>query len=190
MDKIETGIKSATQSWQDLRQANGDPNTIDVLWCADNLYSQIKDLSTDSLAREKRLALVNLVEEHFINGLIRNLPPEELVKRAKNLALKISENKLLELDPVESVAIALYLWHGCLCMAKTTRVEDSQGTQYNQAMRDRDYLKLKNEWESAERIQNPWVKRGVSVAKSLSEERNNQIITDWITEDSPYWDKN
>lgn len=188
MDKVEAGIKAATQNWQDPNLANGDTNTIDVLWCADNLYPKIDGfIDTKSLNSDKLLALVNLVEGHFINSLIRNLIPEDLMARAKNLAQKIEENNLLKLQPVESVAIALYLWHGCLCMAKNTRVEDSQGTQYNLVMRNRDYIKLRNEWESAERMQNPWIKRGVSVAKLFSEGRKDSIVNDWVPKDSPYW---
>lgn len=188
MDKVEAGIKTASQSWQDPNLANGDTNTIDILWCADNLYAKSDNLlhANILLTPEKLLALVNLVETYFINGLIRDLTPEDLTTRAKNLAQKIKEDSILELQPVEAVMIALYLWHGCLCMAKSTRVQDSHGNQYNLAMRNRDYAKLKNEWESAERMQNPWIKRGVGIAKMFSESRNNQIINDWIPRDSPY----
>jgi hypothetical protein len=166
----------------------GDPNTFDVLWIAKGLMDFTNlPLSTDLPKIEKGLAIVECVENKFIKGsLIRTLSQEELIQRTEDL-LRCLRINLFNLEMVEAVTISLFIWHGCICMAKTTRISDSAGQLYNNGIRTRDYNSLKQEWEEEERRGNPWVKYGVSLARLLSKKRENKIIDDWIPPDSPYW---
>lgn len=166
----------------------GDPNTVDVLWIAKGLmdYTDLP-LSTNLPERKKGLAIVECVEDKFINGsLIRELSKEELIQRSENL-LRCLRINLLNLEIVEAVAVALFIWHGCICMAKTTRISDSAGQLYNNEIRIRDYNSLKQEVEEEETIGNPWVKYGISLARLLSEKRGDKIVNNWISPDSLYW---
>lgn len=90
------------------------------------------------------------------------------------------------------LSAAFYTWYGCLSMAKLTRPEGSDHIQYTPEMRSEGYEDLRSEWEETEKIGNPWIKFGVTIAKPLEEKRkkinNAKIIVDnWIPQDSPYW---
>ena len=184
-DILKEAIINAARDFQPI--SGGDPNTIDVLWIAGNLMDSANlPLSIDLPKTEKGLAIVECVEDKFIKGsLIRNLSQEELIQRSIDL-LKCLRINLFNLEIVQAVTIALFIWHGCICMAKTTRIADSAGQLYNDEIRIRDYNSLKQSWEEEERRDNPWVKYGVSLARLLSKKRGNKIVDAWIPADSPY----
>lgn len=186
MDTLTTGVSNAYDTFPVL-QGGGDPNTIDVLWVAKSLHESLTDsLDTTEITAEASVELVELVESEFIDGLIRNLSKETLLERANNLANAIDEATLLDLPSEQAVAIALSLWHGCVCMAKSMRNVDSQGTTYTREIRERGYASLKETWEYAERAGNPWVKRGVTIANLFETNRGNTVVDDWVPQNSPY----
>jgi hypothetical protein len=188
MDELKSAISQAHDTFPNLAGLSGDPNTIDVLWVSKTIQDSLDDpLSISEISAENSVEIVELVESNFIDGLIRNLPKERLKVKAENLANAITTNSLLgELSPEQKVAIALSLWHGCICMAKSCRAQTGQGQTYTTALRQRGYNNLKTQWEQEENSGNPWVKRGVAVANLFETNRGNTLIDDWVPQNSPY----
>lgn len=169
-----------------------DTNTIDILDVARNLLDFVDlPLPTNTPDKEMGIAIVECVEDQFVKGvLVRDLSQEEIIQRAEKLA-KCLRTKGINADLLKTVTIALFTWHGCICMGKATRIVDSMGTLYNHDMRIRDYTSLKNDWEEEERLRNNlWVKYGVTLTRSLEKKRSNLPVEDWIEKDSPYWQNN
>ncbi len=183
--KLREAITSATNNF--LPPTVPDTNTTDILDIARNLLDSVDlPLPTETPTKQVGISIVECVEEKFIKGLIRSLSQEELIQKAENL-VRCLRIKGISIGVVEAVTIALFTWHGCICMAKATRVVDAIGTQYTQEMRERDYESLKNDWEEEQSRNNPWVKYGASLARSLEKKRGNSPVEDWIPKDSPYW---
>jgi hypothetical protein len=135
---------------------------------------------------------VESVEENFIKGsLIRCLSSEELARSGELLVKDIQNQKLLSFENQINYVVSLYTWHGCLCMAKLTRetyVTNNGEKPYIDEMRFNGYTQLQNLWKKEEQDGgNPWIRYGVSMAKTLSEKRGDKIINNWIPKDSPYW---
>lgn len=188
MSNLEQSVSNAYDTFIDLAGTSGDPNTIDVIWIGKSIQEQLSEpLSTTTIPLESMVSLVELVESTFINDLIRNKTKEELFERTQKLAEAIRDDLALDLSEEQSVIIALSLWHGCICMAKTTRIDDSSGQVYTDDLRKSGYNSLTSLSIEAENAGNPWVKRGITVAKELIKKRKNIAETNWIPKDSPYW---
>jgi len=171
----------------------GDPNTRDVCIVAERLRTMLPErLPNLSLTTDKGVRIVEIVEENFIKGeLIRGLTETELLERAKRTGKIAMEN--LPMGLVEALAIALFVWHGCILMAKSTRPYDSARVIYTPEMRYGEYESIKSCWERQESAGNPWVKYGVSIAKQLEEKRKKLdptkiIVDEWVPPGSPYWE--
>lgn len=174
-----------------------DYNTEDILHIARALHINLppdKSLPEAKIDERRVVEIAEIVDNYFIEGIMRSLFAQsfnELCDRAENTAKKV-----MKIPPgvgsVEALIVALYLWHGCICMAKLTREVDAHGTPYNLSQRMGGYKILKSDWESEERSGNGWIKLGVTVAKRLETERAKRspkkIIDDWVPPDSPYWD--
>lgn len=173
----------------------GDLNLEDIIFIAQSLYLRnlTKQFPKNLPDKQRGLAIIESVEETFIKGvLVRNLSMEEFLSRAEKLIKKLQTKNLLNIGAADAIALAFFTWHGCLYMAKATRLEDSRGNLYTSQMRIDAYSQLKLMWEDEEKKGNPWIKYGVSLAKSLEEKRKRQnplkqIIDNWVPLDSPYW---
>ena len=181
-DKITTIVSNYTPI------DNGDPNTIDVLHIAENLGNAP---SLISLSKDEGYEVVECVEQIFYDApysCIRNLKAGELINELDNL-LKCLNGKLPDdFADTEKLIASLSLWHGCLCMAKSTRIEDSGGQKYTSELRDEEYETLKQQWTEAEQHGNNWVKQGVSLSKTLISKREDPFVEEWIPKSSPYWE--
>jgi len=178
-------------------QGSWDYNTQDVLHIAKALHINLppeKSLPEAKLNERKGVEIAEAVDNRFIKStIIRSLFAKNFdgfCQRAEDAAKKVM--KILPGGTVEALAAALYLWHGCINMAKFTREVDALGTPYTPAQRKREYDSLKSDWESEERQGNGWIRLGVTVAKRLEIERAKKeprkIIDNWVPPDSPYWD--
>ena len=188
ISSFEEAIKQAT-SWRSVEY--GDPNTIDVY---DHAKKVSRDLHLQLPAqfprKEISVKIVELVNEKFIKGrLIRERTSKELVELGKQVADSLQEQNLLPFGRAESYVVALYIWHGCICMAKTLRktyvVGRDREASYTIKQRQQGYEYIRQCWQEEEAIGNPWVKYGVSLAKIFEK---GEKVDDWVPEDSPYWD--
>jgi len=183
-------ILAAARSWP---PAAGDTNLVDVAHHAGQILTTSGIvLPTELPDKERGVAIVEAVDQIFVRGdLIRTLPPDEIAHRAEQLAQRLRENHLLDYDPLVTYLVALLVWHGCLNMAKSLRptyVTPEGLVPYTRPQREAAYAFIKPHWQQAEAGGNPWVKYGVSLARTLETRRENRIIDDWVPRDSPYWD--
>lgn len=178
-----------------LFEEGGDLNLEDIIFIAQSLYLRhlTKEFPRNLPDKETGIAIAESVEDIFIRGvLVRNLSKEEFLSRAGELIKRLQTKNLLNVGAADALALAFFTWHGCINMAKATRVKDVLGNLYTPEMRNEAYSQLKQEWEDEERKGNLWVKYGVSLAKLLEEKRKKQdpqkqIMDDWVPTDSPYW---
>lgn len=119
---LEEAIKQTCYSWVQVF-GQGDPNTFDVYWHATKVSESLNlHLPIELPRNEIGVEIVELVNEKFISGrLIRECAPHELVERAKRLINSLQERKLLQFGHSESYVVELFIWHGCICMAKNLR---------------------------------------------------------------------
>ena len=184
-DRLMTLISSTTRSWPNVPP--GDPNMYDVVWHA----CQIRDamqlrLPVELPTFDKGIELVECVERNFIAGgmLIRF---SELPTRAARLISAIRHEDFLGFSDELNYVVSLFLWHGCIGMAKTLRHADSRGTSYTRQMRQSEYDALKTCWEKEEDKGNLWVEYGVSICRAFELSRGNSPVEEWVPSSSPYW---
>lgn len=165
-----------------------DPNTIDLLDLAARLRNEhALKYPVDLPPKTSGVAIVEAVDGTFIDGLIRYLSPDQVANNAARLSSRLHGQGLLDFAPLTRIAVALSVWHGCLCMAKCLRSVTSDGTSYTAEMRTGGYLFLKATWESEEKLGDPWVRYGVTLACDFETQRGNAVVDDWVPKDSPYW---
>ena len=102
------------------------------------------------------------------------------------------EDLLTTYEPTVKYIVALYTWHGCIHMAKTTRrtYRTSTGEDpYTPELRRHGYAVVEQWRKECESVGNPWVKFGVSLARRLEHGRGNRPVDDWVPRDSPYWEE-
>lgn len=189
---LQAVITMAAQSWPQL-YVPGDPNTFDVYWHAGKVVELLGlQVPIERPKKEIGVVLVECVENFFIRGsLIRECSAQSLAKRGLELVESIQNQKLLSVGAQESYAVALYTWHGCICMAKLLRrTYRNRGGEapYTHDLRLRGYNQLQRDWRSEDTRGNPWVRYGVSLARLLEKKRGNPLVENWVPSDSPYWD--
>jgi hypothetical protein len=189
MELREVVIKVST----DWRAVGGDSNLLDVMFQAHRIVKALViALPTSVPAKDVGVRLVEIVDRELIRGdLIRNVPPEELAKRAEAVVRAIDDEGLLPgYDRIVKYVVALFTWHGCIHMAKVTRRTHRTATgedPYTPELRRQGYAIAAQWWRETESVGNPWVKFGVTVARALEHGRGNQPVNDWVPPDSPYW---
>ena len=181
--------EAAAESWRPVNQ--GDPNTIDVYDHAGKVLRILHlHLPTDLPIKKNGIEIVELVDSKFIESkFIRERKPSELAERGEQILNQIQEQKLLPFSPSENYVVALYMWHGCICMAKSVRktfvVSEGKEESYIPDRRRQDYNVIQHCWQQEENKGNLWVRYGVSLARSF---RSGEKVDDWVPKDSPYWD--
>lgn len=188
---IEQVIMELAQGWPELTRA-GDPNTIDVYWLSHELHQRLSlRLPTTLPDKEIGIRIVELVEQHLISGsLIRRCSAQNLAQRSENLLEAIIGQQLLPCGLAESLAVALYAWHGCINMAKCLRktyVVPGGEAPYKTPLRKQGYAQLQACWQAEDARGNPWVRYGVSLARLLEQKRGNVVLEDWVPDGSPHW---
>lgn len=188
--------------WQEIRgNGSGEPNLHDFRLMALILrLHYVDEMLQDTPTYGTGLKIVEYIEdnifkdtsEYAIYHVVRNLPLGDFSKRMKDSARALQLEGYLHGGVAQVLSAAFYTWYGCISMAKLTRPEGSDRVQYTTEMRFDGYDYIKSEWEEAEKIGNPWIKFGASLAKRLEEKRkkndpNKVIVDDWIPKDSPYW---
>ena len=132
---------------------------------------------------QANLSMVLAVENRLICGTqVRTLPNHELAARLQYLDSALKTDWCL--------ASSLYLWYGCIAMAKSTRGNFNSPTgsnEYTPELRWRSYAILLNDNVEALSQNNPWIFLGISLAQELSKLRNDEVINQWVPPDSPYW---
>ena len=183
-------IKLTVKLWRQVKKGE-DPNTIDVYDCAGRGLKALNlQIPTELPEKEIGVEVVELVNEKFVKGsLIRKCTPQELAERGYQLVNHIQAQKLLSFGPSESYVVALYIWHGCICMAKNLRknyvVGGGREAPYTIEQRQQGYNSIQKCWQEEENRGNPWVRYGVSLARLFEK---GEKVDDWIPKDSPYWD--
>ena len=191
-------VGEASSRWRDID--SGDSNTVDLYWHARTVREALDIAVPGALpAAKDGAALVELVEAHFIpktgRGLLRDVPPMQIVTSALNLLRAISNTKLLAGLSAENYVAVLFAWHGCINMAKLlqpTYVAPGGESPYSAPLREEGYRWLKECWEHERSTGNAWVRYGVSVAKPFELARKKdafgKLVNDaWVPSDSPYW---
>jgi hypothetical protein len=186
---LKTAIEqAAAESWRPVN--HGDPNTIDVYDHAGKVLRILHlHLPTDLPSKEIGIKIVELVDNNFIKGVfIRECKPPELSERGEHILYQIQEQKLLPFSPSENYVVALYIWHGCICMAKSVRktfvISEGNEESYTPDRRRQEYNGIQQCWQQEENKGNLWVRYGVSLARSF---RSKGKVDDWVPKDSPYW---
>ena len=196
MATLGHAVRIAATTWAPI-VGGGDPNTIDVYQHARTVEELMKlDVPATLPPKQRGVAVVELVERLFVSGsLIRNHLPDVLVQRAGALADEIGRAVLLEHSSPHNFICALYAWHGCINMAKLVRrtfVIPGGEAEYTIAERLRGYALLEQCWSAEDSRANPWVRYGVSLARSLEEGRQQdefpaRVVENWVPAGSPYW---
>lgn len=188
----EEAIVTVTQPWPKLA-CSGDPNTVDIYWLANRL-TQLLGLQLPSAVPSKEMGVevVELVESEFIRGtLVREVSFSVLAQRGRKLVDAVQARNLLPFPESEILVVSLYIWHGCVLMAKCLRktyLTRLGERPYTLEQRQRDYNALLRDLRTEEGKGNLWVHFGVKLAGLLETGRRNPIIDDWVPRDSPYWD--
>lgn len=192
---IDTTLKNAieqaaAESWRFVCNPDEDPNTIDVYDHAGKVLSRLHlCLPTDLPSKKIGIEVVELVDNKIVEGKrIRKRKPPEFAERGERILNQIQEQKLLPFSPSENYVVALYMWHGCINMAKSVRptyVTIGGEEPYTIEQRQGGYNFIKECWQYEENRGNPWIRYGVSLARSF---RSREKVDDWVPKDSPYWD--
>jgi hypothetical protein len=190
-DRLFGAISSAT-NWPSLtRQV--DPNINDIFWHAKTVQSRLDLTMPDSLpSKSEGMALVESVERNFFRKFrfLRDLNGSQLVILARELLANIRNEALVNYFPSATYCAALFSWHGCIGMAKTTRpvyMTQRGVAPFTLQQRLDGYSYMEKCWTSELSIGNPWTKYGVTLARSFSLNRGDSMIDDWVDLGSPYW---
>lgn len=191
---LEQAVGEAAATWPSVGE--GDPNTIDLYWHACRVQERLQlELPETLPTKERGVCLVELVEKHFVGGLIRFFPPDVLVKRALTLVAATEQLVLIEGGRHQSYVCSLYAWHGCVNMAKLLRhtfVTADGEAEYTMERRVEGYASLQQFWSKKEARGNRWVSYGVSLARGFEMNRKKEnftqmVVEDWVPPNSPYW---
>ena len=193
---LEQAVGEAAATWPSVGE--GDPNTIDVYWHACRVQERLALELPDALpTKERGVSLVELVEKHFVGGLIRYLAPDVLVQRALTLVVAIEQLFLVDGGRDQSYVCSLFAWHGCVNMAmllRRTFVTADGEAEYTMERRVEGYAWLEHFWSEKETRGNRWVSYGVSLARPFEMNRKKEnftqtVVEDWVPPNSPYWDR-
>ena len=166
-----------------------DPNTADVYTLAIALEDFGVRYPPNLPDKSVGLAIVNAVEWFIDAKLIRVVPANLLAERMRGLGTRLSRTADLgDVPTLARLALAFCTWHGCINMAKSLRAATATGMVYTDDVRTREYEDLKTTWTDEARRGNPWVRYGVSLARSLELSRGNVPNDDNVPKDSPYWE--
>ncbi|MBJ6727188.1 hypothetical protein [Geomesophilobacter sediminis] len=197
VDKICEAVTAAADNWPFF--GDGDSNLVDIYWLAEKLRETLgAALPTDLPPKDCGVQAFETVETILLRDpqdrVLRVIPVDEIVQRLVNLmgALK----KELPFSGEDNLLVSLYLWHGCIRMAKLLRCAyNIRGGQalYTPQMRSDEYALILNEWTQDEAQGNSWVRYGVSLARRMEQARKKQdfdfeVHENWIPKDSPYWE--
>ncbi len=195
---FQQAVRAAARSWPP-DGGSGDPNTVDIYWHAQRVTGILQlQLPLVLPPKETGVAIVELVEHHFIgSSLVRDLSLESLAHRAGKLVDAVQHGGLLSFGEQQGYVVALYGWHGCIYMAKLLRqsfVVPGGEAPYSLEHRLQGYGRLRECWSQEDARANPWVRYGVSLARSLEKTRKGDrfgelIVENWVPSDSPYWDR-
>jgi hypothetical protein len=194
--QLEQAAIAAAHGWHSV--SSGDSNTIDLLHIARQIeFARQVKLPASFPTKANGVAIVELVEQHFVaNTLIRDVAPAMLAVRAVTLVDAITVAGLHPGGSEPTFVTALYVWHGCILMAKLLRpthnVPGGGQAAYTPQMRTGGYESLRDCWTHEETRSNRWVHYGVTLARLLELNRKGpefklKVIEDWVPEDSPYW---
>lgn len=195
---LQGAIEVTAREWPHL-SALGDPNTIDVYWhaCKVQEYLNLK-LPTVLTQKQMGLRVMDYVNNEFVpkSRFVRECSPRNLVERARRLLQVIQEENLLRFSPSGIYVVALYTWHGCICMAKCLRptyvLPVGGEAPYTIDKRREGYDIIRESWRREENRGNLWVRYGVSLARAWEikngKQPNKNLIEHWVPKDSPYWD--
>ena len=184
-------LRAASGPWLPIptRIIGVDPNTADVYTLAIALEAFGFRYPPNLPDKATGLAIVNAVEWFVDAKLIRVVPAKPLAERMRDLSTRLSRIADLGAVPALSrLALAFCTWHGCINMAKSLRAATATGMVYTDDVRTREYEDLKTTWTDEALRGNPWVRYGVSLARSLELSRGNVPNDESVPKDSPYWD--
>jgi len=155
MKQIDSNFRraviEAAGTWDRLDES-GDPNTIDLYAHARRVEELLRlEVPRDPPQKEAGVALVELVERHFIGPqLLRHEKPETIAQRAGILTDVIERVALLPHRSVpQRYVAALFGWHGCINMAKLLRrtyVTPAGEVEYKLEERAGGYRRLSDCW--------------------------------------------
>ncbi|MBI4307150.1 MAG: hypothetical protein HY678_12605 [Chloroflexi bacterium] len=187
VDTLRRAVAKAT-NWV---PAGGDTNLMDVHEHAERVAEILGLVLPSALpSNPSGVRLVELVDRELISGtLIRSLAPDELARRAVTLTARIREAELLKHAASANYIVALYIWHGCIHMAKSLRptYRTTLGeVPYSLAQRQEAYSVIEQWWKAADQRGNPYVRFGVTLARALEHGRGNRVVDDWVPRESPY----
>jgi hypothetical protein len=193
-DDLKTFREAAARAAAAWPAAGGDTNLLDVYTHAARIVSMLGvSLPAALPSKDVGVRLVELVDAELINGrLIRTLSPQEVSARAEALVTRIQAAGLLGHSIAVNYAITLFIWHGCIHMAKTLRPTYRTPTgeaPYSLEIRRHGYRIIERSWREAEAEGNPFVRFGVTLARGLEVGRGNRIIDAWVPRGSPYWEE-
>jgi hypothetical protein len=192
-------LRKAASSWPDLtnyadpKTGEVEANLVDVLHYASELKREANIQFPLTLPDpESGRKIVELVDGKFVSGPagVRLQPVQIIARRANQLLTEIEKESLLAFDGLAALVASLFMWHGCISMAKSVRrtyVTLSGEKPYSLEQRQQSYEITKIDWQTAENSGNPWIRHGVSVARRFETARANSVVEDWIPKDSPYW---
>src|SRR5207249_3126119 len=157
----------------------GDTNLVDVHLHATRIVEDVGlSLPADTPPKATGVEVVEIVDQVFIKGiLVRTCPPDVISNRAEEVVALINQRDLLAYEPLTDYVVALFIWHGCIHMAKTLRPTygtPQYGEQpYTMVLRQRGYAVIEKYWQAAVAQGNTWVRYGVSLARLLETRRRN-----------------
>ncbi len=193
IDEIRAKVIQAAGHWNEALA--GDTNLLDVYFHASSLAGSVGEappLETPNPV--VGIGVVEAVEANFIAGsLIRFVEPTELGTRAERLIRVIASHDWMRAADLMGMYLgALYMWHGCLNMAKSLRtkyVSASGETAYTADLRGKAYDLLRATIIPGE-PRTTWIEFGMSMARPLERSRGKpsaEIHDDWVPLESPYW---
>ena len=192
-DEIRVAVQGIAWKWN--AQLGVDPNVFDVYWIGRILQARFAfELPQPELDMATGIRVVETLERTIIPGdpgvVLRSLPPEQVGERAVVTVRQVFVD-LSWVGNLEAVlTAALYLWCGCIGMAKSMRktfVVSSGGVEasYTPAQRNTDYSLVRDM-----ALRHPWVSKGMALARQFELSRGKtegEIVDDWVPKDSPYW---
>ena len=184
---IRDVVRLMSLRWPSTR--GGDSNLADSLCVANSLVRAGKlEIPKGLPSLHEGLSIVNSVEKLVTGTLLRQRGPA-LARQLEGLADHLhSRNHTFGANPPNhalSVALALYLWHGCLFAEKMLRDIAANGRPYTPESRAWDHQVLMQEIAFAEAVGNPWIRFGATLGRHLRRSRMETIFDEGIPRDSP-----
>lgn len=189
---IKEAVAKATSTWPQIPSKEPvDPNPTDILYLAENIQSVSNlagalNLRDSALSKEQVASIVELVEKLVLAqspNIVRYRSAEQLTNELNRIGTEALRSNP-ELGSVEeAIAKSLFLWFGCIMMAKVCRDVDSLGNKIPLEHRYTVHSMLVKLSET-----NVWIKAGFTSTKAFLKRRDQIPIDEWIPASSPYFE--